>query len=95
MITVIIPTLNEEATIGPLIDAIYDAVRASDAHIIVVDDASCDTTRKIVLNLKHEYPNLHLITRHGQRGLGTAVKLGAKHATEGPIVVMDADLSQS
>ncbi|MGY5854563.1 MAG: polyprenol monophosphomannose synthase [Candidatus Thorarchaeota archaeon] len=94
MTTVIIPTLNEETTIGPLIQAVFSNLDL-DTQVIVVDDESQDETQKRVRELRVEYSNLQLIVRKGRKGLGGAVRLAAQHSKEGPIAVMDADLSHN
>ncbi len=91
--TIIIPTLNEEENIGTLIEAIYSILDPQSTSIIVVDDDSKDRTHEIVRELARRFPLLRLIVRKGERGLGTAVRLGATQAPEGPVVVMDADFS--
>ncbi len=93
MKSVIIPTLNEEENIGRLIDAIYSFVDPSDTAIIVVDDNSSDGTQQVVQRKTEEFPNLGLIVRTHERGLGSAVRCGAEAADEGITVVMDADFS--
>ncbi|MGY5874559.1 MAG: polyprenol monophosphomannose synthase, partial [Candidatus Thorarchaeota archaeon] len=94
MTTVIIPTLNEATTIGPLIKAIFSNLE-SDTHVIVVDDESQDETQQRVRDLRGEFSNLQLIVRRGRKGLGSAVRLAAQHSKDGPIAVMDADLSHN
>ncbi|MCF2137577.1 MAG: polyprenol monophosphomannose synthase [Candidatus Thorarchaeota archaeon] len=91
--SVIIPTLNEEGNIQQLIESIYAQLSPDETDIYIVDDDSKDRTQEIVTTLTRKYPRLHLIVRKGERGLGTAVRLGATHVPDGPVVVMDADFS--
>jgi dolichol-phosphate mannosyltransferase len=93
MRTIIIPTLNEEENIGRLIHSIFHHLGTKRLEIIVVDDNSSDQTQKIVGDLAKQSNNLFLIVRKGERGLGSAVRLGASRAKDGPAVVIDADIS--
>ncbi|MBD3405004.1 MAG: glycosyltransferase [Candidatus Lokiarchaeota archaeon] len=90
---IIIPTLNEAENIGVLIKQIYQYLDPSDTMILVVDDNSIDTTHDVVREMAQEFPHVKLIVRRNERGLGTAVRKGASLIDEGPVVVMDADLS--
>lgn len=65
----------------------------SETMVIVVDDDSTDSTHQVVRNVSKEYPQVKLIIRKDERGLGTAVRRGAEEVGDGPVVVMDADLS--
>ncbi|MHA2303422.1 MAG: glycosyltransferase, partial [Candidatus Thorarchaeota archaeon] len=93
MRTIIIPTLNEEENIGRLIHSIFHHLGTKGVEIIVVDDNSSDQTQKIVRDLAKQSNSLFLIVRKGERGLGSAVRLGASRAKDGPAVVIDADIS--
>jgi dolichol-phosphate mannosyltransferase len=93
MKTIIIPTLNEEENIGRLIRLIFQYLGSNDVRIIVVDDNSTDGTHYVVRGLQEEFNGIKLIIRTEKRGLSSAVQDGARQAPDGPIVVMDADLS--
>ena len=71
LISVVIPTLNEAASIGATLDALFDA----DAHceIIIADGGSTDATLSVIEN----YPVKIVKSR---RGRGTQLKNGAQHA---------------
>lgn len=92
---IIIPTYNEEENIE---EVITTALRHEpSAHILVVDDNSKDQTQVIVRNLQKEKPEtIHMLTRAGKLGLGTAYIAGFKWAlarSYQTIIEMDADLS--
>jgi dolichol-phosphate mannosyltransferase len=95
MNSVIIPTLNEVENIGRLIHRIYQHMNPDSTRVIVVDDDSTDGTQRAVRDLENKYPRLKLVVRTKERGLSTAVKLGASMVPEGPVVVMDADMSHN
>ena len=94
---IIIPTYNEAKNIEKLLKQIF-ALRISELEIIVVDDNSPDHTAKIVEDLQSSFFNatLHLISRAGKLGLGSAYIEGFKKALELQadfIFEMDADFS--
>jgi dolichol-phosphate mannosyltransferase len=92
---VIVPTYNEQLNIRALVDAVL----AQDARIemLVVDDNSPDGTGKTVEEIGQNNPRLHLLSRPGKLGLGTAYRDGFAWALERPqyelIFEMDADFS--
>ena len=92
---VIIPTYNEKENIEHIIRAVFSFPQGF--HILVIDDGSPDGTAQIVKALQQEFTDrLHLITRSGKQGLGTAYITGFKWAIEKRydyIFEMDADFS--
>ncbi|MEY2528909.1 MAG: dolichol-phosphate mannosyltransferase [Verrucomicrobiota bacterium] len=93
---VVVPTYDEGANIAELIHQFFAV--AGDLHLLVVDDNSPDGTAEIVRSLQKRYPNLRLLSRQGERGLGLALTAGIRHGLEQgfeTIGTMDADLSHS
>ena len=101
---VIIPTYNEKENIADIIAAVFSLSKSFD--ILIVDDNSPDGTSeivnkiiadKIVLGKLYEQ-NLHLITRKGKHGLGTAYIEGFRFSLVHEyqyIFEMDADFSHN
>lgn len=92
---VVIPTYNESANIEKLLTKIF-SLNIPNLEVIVVDDNSPDGTSQIVNNLQSSILNLHLITRQGKLGLGSAYLTGFKKALSlgaDYIFEMDADFS--
>jgi dolichol-phosphate mannosyltransferase len=94
----IIPTYNESANIGDLIEALQIEFRSMhhEMHILVVDDCSPDGTAGIVREKQEIYSNVHLIL--GQKiGLGTAYIRGMTFAIDqlkaDVVFEMDGDFS--
>lgn len=91
---VIIPTYNEKENISQIIAEVLSLDPNID--ILVVDDGSPDGTADIVRSLQTGQPRIHLITRPGKLGLGTAYitgfKWGLLHQYE-YLIEMDADFS--
>ena len=88
-ISVVIPALNEEKSIGEELKNIKETMdRAGlEYEIIVVDDGSTDNTARIV----EEFDYAELIKHDANRGYGEALKTGIRRAKFNSIVVTDAD----
>ena len=90
----IVPSYNESAHVTELVTRFFSYVE--NGHLLVVDDQSPDGTADIVEGLQATYPNLMLLRRKGERGLGRAYLAGLAIALEKGFEVagtMDADLS--
>jgi dolichol-phosphate mannosyltransferase len=90
--TVIIPTLDEEANIGRLLDALLELYPG--IAVTVVDDGSRDRTQQIVRSYSERSPKVKLLDRRGAaiHGLTVSVVEGALAATTRFFVVIDGDL---
>ncbi|RZA20780.1 MAG: polyprenol monophosphomannose synthase [Proteobacteria bacterium] len=92
---VVIPTYNEALNIEGIIRAAWAAYPA--LHVLVVDDNSQDGTADIVRRIAEASEGkLHLLSRAGKLGLGTAYIAGFKWALQRgyhALVEMDADFS--
>lgn len=92
---IIIPTYNEKENIERMIKTLF-ALPVENMHVLIIDDNSPDGTADLVCSLQARYPALHLETRSGKLGLGSAYIHGfnvslSNGATQ--IVQMDADFS--
>jgi dolichol-phosphate mannosyltransferase len=93
---VIIPTYNEAENINALIDEITS--QWPELKIIFIDDNSPDGTATVIEEIKVNNSNIHLIHRAAKTGIGSAYRLGIKHALAQGFVTlyqMDADLSHA
>jgi apolipoprotein N-acyltransferase len=91
---VILPTYNERATIGAVLDGL--TATATELDILVVDDGSPDGTGAIVRELSEADPHIRLVERPRKSGLASAYAVGFERASaEGYdlAVEMDSDLS--
>lgn len=91
---VCIPTYNERENILRMIDAVHAVV--PDTHVLVIDDGSPDGTSQLVHERRAQDERVHLITRSGKLGLGTAYCAGFAYALDqgfDVILQMDADFS--
>ena len=92
---VIIPTYNEADNIEKLLVAIFKMYPSS-VDVLVIDDNSPDGTADIVREVQAYERKLHLVTRAGKLGLGTAYLNGFAYALDHGyrfIIEMDADYS--
>ena len=91
-VSIIVPTLNEEENILPLVAEIA-ACAVSFREILFVDNHSTDATCDKVRAVAGTHP-IRLIDQDGAGpGLATAIMLGARAARGEILLVMDADLS--
>ena len=93
----VVPTLNEAASIEPLLDKVVASLAHSSVawEILVVDDESTDGTPNIVKRFAHSEPRVRLFVRAGQRGLAGAITYGWAHTDADLLGVVDADLQHS
>ncbi|MCP2045863.1 polyprenol monophosphomannose synthase [Pontibacter sp. HSC-36F09] len=94
---VIVPTYNEKENIEAIIRKVMSLPHPFD--LLIVDDSSPDGTADIVRSLQQEFTErLHLESRTGKLGLGTAYIHGFKYALRQGyeyIFEMDADFSHN
>lgn len=94
IISIIIPTLNEEKNILKLYEIIKKKFKCSSYEIIYVDDNSSDQTQSKILYLKNKRKNINYIFRK-EKNFFTAFLDGVKISKGKYIVLMDADLQHS
>ncbi|MGD9784402.1 MAG: glycosyltransferase family 2 protein [Hyphomicrobiaceae bacterium] len=93
-ISVIIPALNEAGNIGQLVAETYAHVPPDMlAEVIVVDDASTDTTGEEIVELiaSGRHPGLRLLRHDARSGQSAALRTGITAARSSVIATMDGD----
>jgi dolichol-phosphate mannosyltransferase len=91
---VIIPTYNEKENIRWIVELVLS--QAANLEVLVVDDNSPDGTAAIVTEMAQADPRVHLLSRAGKLGLGTAYIAGFKWGLArgyAYLIEMDADFS--
>ncbi len=86
-LSIIVPVYNEEKTIAEVIKRLKEISLGVEKEIIVVDDASNDTTLKNI-----EKKGIRLFRHKKNLGKGAALRTGIAKATGDYIVIQDADL---
>ncbi|MEU9009524.1 dolichyl-phosphate beta-glucosyltransferase [Streptomyces sp. NPDC048479] len=97
-LSVVVPAYNEEGRLRPTLDAICAHLRAEPGRwgnweLIVVDDGSCDATAKIAQEAAAEEQRIHLVSSDGNRGKGSALRLGVLASYGRRVLITDADLA--
>ena len=86
-VSVVIPTMNEEKSIGLVIDEVKQALGQIPHEILVIDTDSKDRTREIASEKGA------VIINEPRRGYGRAYKTGFESAQADVIATLDADLT--
>lgn len=93
-LSVVVPALNEEATIVELIErtrAVLHALKKT-FEIVVVDDGSTDRTPALLASLTRQMPELRVITLARNFGQAAALSCGLFAARGDLVLTLDADL---
>ena len=92
-LSVVIPVFDELENLGPLDEALREALRGHDYEVILVDDGSTDGSLQRLEELAQADP-AHLVVVELRRNFGqtAAIAAGIDHATGEVIVTLDADL---
>ncbi|NTV28821.1 MAG: polyprenol monophosphomannose synthase [Candidatus Omnitrophica bacterium] len=91
-LAVIIPSYNEKANVGPLLEKLRAALAGIEWEVIYVDDNSPDGTAERVWEEARLDPRVRCLKRVGRRGLSSACIEGMLSTSAPFLAVMDADL---
>ncbi len=89
-LSVVITVMNEEENIGPLQEAIRNALGGMDYEVVYVDDGSSDRTREEIK--KHSDDRTVLVELRKNYGQSTAMTAGIDHSSGKYIALLDGDL---
>ena len=91
ILSIIIPTYNEERTVIEILKKIKNnSPNLCKYEVIVIDDGSTDQSRKLLENNKHLFDKL--LVNETNKGKGFSVKKGILNASGTHIIFQDADL---
>ena len=90
-LSIVIPALNEEASIEKTLTSLVNRVRAN-CEIIIVDDHSTDNTARIVENLSGKHKNIRLVKNNQNPGFANALMAGFRSVGTDVVVPVMADL---
>lgn len=93
-LSVVVPALNEEGNVQPLVEQIDQAMSQAQVsyELIIVDDGSSDTTLDKLQALMQQYDTLRTLHREQPRGQSAAMGQGIAAARGTYIATLDADL---
>src|SRR5205823_6475041 len=93
-VTVVVPVLNEEATLQPLYDGVTQTLEAAGiaAELIFVDDGSTDGTFALLERLHDADPRVRVVSFKRNFGQHPAMHAGIARARGRIVVTMDGDL---
>jgi glycosyltransferase involved in cell wall biosynthesis len=90
MVTLLFATHNGAATLPTMLGALTQIEHPSEWQVIVVDNASSDSTLQILESFREKLP-LHIL-REPRRGKNSALNTGLQHASGDLIVFTDDDV---
>lgn len=91
-LSVVIPVMNEEDNISPMVDAVKSALKKIDYELIFVDDGSSDETIERILSLSKKNPHIRLIEFTRNFGQTSAMAAGINAAEGEFVATLDGDL---
>lgn len=89
-LSIIIPVFNEEKTISQVLEKVLE-FNLQEKEVIVVNDGSTDSTKKILDDSFSNRKDLIIISKDKNRGKGFAVREGINASTGDIILIQDAD----
>ncbi len=95
LLSVVVPAYNERATIGEILQRVWNAPvpEGVELEIVVVDDGSTDGTRELLREKAMAgEPAFRLIELAANQGKGAAIRAGFRAATGDVLLIQDADL---
>lgn len=89
-LSVVVPVMNEEDNVRPMINAVSEALQDIDYEIIFVDDGSTDSTRQRIREMLND--RIVLVELRKNYGQSTAMAAGIDYSTGKYIAMLDGDL---
>lgn len=92
-LSIVVPVLNEEDNVVPLIEGVRAALQGQGTwELILVNDGSSDATAERVTAAAIEDPRVRLVSLARRYGQSTAMQAGFDHSLGRVLVTMDGDL---
>jgi glycosyltransferase involved in cell wall biosynthesis len=93
-VSLVIPMFNEEENIAHALGCARDALErySGDYEILIVDDASTDSSPEIVAREAASDPRIRMLRHEVNRKLGGSLRTGYAAARKELVIYMDADL---
>lgn len=95
ILSVIIPAHNEEDCIEETVLQLQKTLKTDsiDFEILIINDHSTDSTKKILQQLMNENPEISFIDNHYSNGFGLAVRTGLERFSGNAVAIVMADAS--
>ena len=90
-LSVIIPCFNESRTIKHVIDSVFSSLTDYSIQVVMVDDASTDSSDIIAQELTKIYPQLTVLQHQLNQGKTSAIITALKYCTGEYTIIQDAD----
>lgn len=91
-VSVIVPAWNREITVGRAINSILNQQFSRDeVEIIAVDDASDDSTPRILSEFSHRHPTIRIFRHESRRGAQAARNTGIQNSRAEWVTFLDSD----
>ena len=90
-ISVIVPVMNEQGNIRPLIDETVEALQGRDFEIIYINDGSDDGSADELAKAQADLPMVRVLTHQKRAGQSAAIRSGLLRAHGKLICVLDGD----
>lgn len=92
-VTILVPVYNEEKTIRPFLDELYEKClsKLSDFEVLMVEDGSKDRTREVLAECEKAYKNFKAQVSPERIGYAKCVTRGIERASKDWILLMDGD----
>ena len=94
-LSIIIPVYNEAQSLLILFDEIKENINDIKWELIFVNDGSTDNSKRIILDLVNQYPNVKLIDAYINRGKSESLYQGFQYCSGDKVITMDADLQDN
>ena len=91
-LSVIVPMMNEEDNVLPLVERVREALGQTDWELVIVDDGSTDATVERILEESLIDARVRLVELARNYGQSTAMQAGLDHASGDVLITMDGDL---